>query len=223
MNQQMFAFPTLAASLVFGTCEGCLGKVLSAGECGVKPRGLAGGISLSAPCLFHQHMCSVKPWPSPCHIEYSPPPARCGLAAVHCGCWSGAAEVMPAGTSPRRIGHITNVSPCDRTQPALPSQRPHERVHVRRRAAENPRGHDFCPFSFEAVIACHLTCTRDGRPRLPPVISLALCSVRFTLACEHTLCGWVTPCLAVRQKCVSAENIHPSIFACLSSGSLCCV
>lgn len=56
-----------------GSVPALLQKVLSAGECGVKPRGFGPGILLSPLCLFHQHMCSVKPWPSPCHMEYLPP------------------------------------------------------------------------------------------------------------------------------------------------------
>lgn len=56
-----------------GSLPALLKKVLSAGECSVKPRGFGMGILLSSLCLFHQHMCSVKPWPSQCHIEYPPP------------------------------------------------------------------------------------------------------------------------------------------------------
>lgn len=64
----------LADSVAFGTGECCLEalvpallkKVLSAGECGVKPRGFGLGIFYPALRLLHQHMCSVNPWLSWC-------------------------------------------------------------------------------------------------------------------------------------------------------------
>lgn len=104
----------LAGWLVFGTGKCCLEtwslkKELSAGECGVKPRGFGLGFFFSALCLLHQHMCSVNPWPSQCHSEYLPP-AWCGLMPVHCGFWSGTVEIIPPGTRSHHNTHITNVS-----------------------------------------------------------------------------------------------------------------
>lgn len=105
-------------ALFGGSVPALFKKVLSAGECGVKPRGFGLRIFLSPLCLFHQHMCSVKPWPSWCCREYLPP-AWCGLTSVRCGYWSGAAEVIPPGTRPHHNTHITNVGVCECTQPVV--------------------------------------------------------------------------------------------------------
>lgn len=77
-------------ALFGGLVPALLKKVLSAGECGVKPRGFGLRIFLSPLCLFHQHMCSVKPWPS----RISPPGLMwshtSALWVLECCCWGNA-------------------------------------------------------------------------------------------------------------------------------------
>ena len=165
-------------ALFGGSLQALLKKVLSAGECGVKPRGFGRGIFLSPPCLFHQHMCSVKPWPLQCHIEYLPPSAWCGLTPVwRCWYWSCAAEVIPPGTRPHHNTHITNVGVCESTLPAVclllattAHTLPYPRVipwfvfacwhvHVQCR---NPCVCDFCDFSIQHYQMSPYTCTASS-------------------------------------------------------------
>lgn len=86
-----------------------LWKVLSSGECCVKPCGFGLGdhsltpLFVPAACVFSKSLAhTVAPRISPA--------AWCGFTAVQCGYWSGAAEVKQMGTRPHHNTHITNGS-----------------------------------------------------------------------------------------------------------------